>query len=165
MADSYDLFVAGQLLQNHKELSEILERLFQLQKAKLGTDEASFSGIIQKVLEMDSLTESADTHWTYLYYTGYLMAIPHKGQDWDRFRSKSPNIAVDFFIPNEEILEAWKTFFDEAMFGKEKGPSIRQGFLSLMERWRGWRRRPVDLFRFVTNLDLRSWERKIFAVP
>ena len=123
-------FVAEQLVQKYQKWPEILDRIFQLQKAKLGTEEERFRGAIQKFLDIDDLTKSADALWTYLYYAGFLTAIPHKGQGFEH----PGNIVVDFFIPNEEVLLAWKIFFDEAMFENGEGSTIRRRSLDVMER-------------------------------
>ena len=132
-SNSSGVFVAGTLISQYPMWPQILERLLQLQKAKLGTADARFRGLIPKGSNMNNLTKSEDALWTYLYYTGYLTAVPHKGQDCSELRSNKPNIVVDFFIPNEEVLSAWRTFFDEAMFGDEEGPTIREDFASMME--------------------------------
>ena len=51
---------------------------------------------------------SADNLWTYLYMAGYLAAIPLLTSFVNQYGRKKQTVFLQYFIPNEEVYNAWK---------------------------------------------------------
>ena len=102
------------LFSRYADWPNIQKRLLDICSRPLS--EARFTGSLVKFLPMKMVTQTADSLWTYMYYAGFLSAVPVGNDIAHLVRSRKPDISVEFFIPNEEVLIAWMIFFKEALF-------------------------------------------------
>ena len=90
-----------------------------------------FPGVIFKFLEMENILNLEDSFWNYMYYAGYLTAVPTAEF---QIRLLHPNVEVDYFIPNGDVRIAWVTFFHEALFGK-RGTEVEGNFRKSLQKF------------------------------
>ena len=102
------------LFSSYADWPIIQNRLLEICSRPLS--EARFPGSIIKFLPMKMVPQTADSLWTYMYYAGFLSAVPVGIDIAHEMRSRKPDITVEFFVPNEEVLVAWMMFFQEALF-------------------------------------------------
>ena len=106
--------IVPRLMSRYPEWPKISIRLLEICAQPL--DKARFTGSLAKFLRMKLVSRSADALWTYMYYAGYLSAVPIDLDVEEDIRSPRPDIDVEFFVPNTEVMMAWMIFFQESMF-------------------------------------------------
>ena len=118
-AASAKLIVPHLIVSNYRCGRPTIERIVDLCTTLEGkikiSDSFNFKGKLMKSLPISDIDRGADSLWTYMYYAGYLTAIPTEGFDQD-----AKEIDVVYFMPNEEVREAWIKFFHGTLFGNRR---------------------------------------------